>query len=73
MSPELKKAREQRAAQGYDPNPPLCQNCKRYVKGMKPTGGFPYTAPFCSASGLSVTPTAVCDFWTGRKGEVIEP
>lgn len=71
VRPEIKKAREQRAAQGYDPNPPLCQNCKRFVKPMKRIGDFPYTPPFCSASGLTVSAVAVCDFWVGRRGETL--
>lgn len=69
---ERDKAREQRRAQGYDPNPPLCLNCKRFVKPMKRMGNFPSTAPFCSASGLTVSSVGVCDFWIGHQGAVLE-
>lgn len=58
--------------QGYDPNPPICGNCKRYVKALPPIEDFPSTAPFCSLRGLNVSSVAICDFWMSHDGTELE-
>lgn len=66
----LHKARAQRVKMGYDPSPPLCRNCKRFVPESRPVAGVGgYQLPFCGVIGQNVSPVAVCDFWVGKDGE----
>ena len=58
--------------QGYDPNPPRCGNCKRYMKQLPPMAGYPSTPPFCALRGLLVQANAICDFWMGHDGTELE-
>jgi hypothetical protein len=70
----LRKARAIRANMGYDPSPPLCRNCKRFVPEMKPTEWSKvHVLPFCGACGQNVSPFGVCDFWLGDQGATLEP
>ena len=65
---KLLSDRQLRSLQGYDPNPPLCGNCKRLVKPLAGDN----MSPFCWLRGLNVSSVAVCDFWLGHQGATLE-
>ena len=66
--------RHKRKAMGYDSNPPRCETCKDLVSAMQAVPGKAvYRPAYCNVLGFPVKLWAVCDSWTSRTGETLEP
>lgn len=76
MSNKSTKARNRhkRKLMGYDSNPPRCETCKDLVPALHPVPGKAvYRPAHCNVLGFPVKLCAVCDSWTSRNGETLEP
>ena len=58
----------------FEFNPPRCINCINFIP---PVHGVPgrkfYRAPKCMLHDFEVKPHSICNIWSGRSGEVLEP
>ncbi len=60
---------------GYDTDIPRCQTCKQFRKpGSFLRDSLPVKSPaMCKQHDFTVQPLSVCDSWTSRSGETLEP
>jgi hypothetical protein len=64
------RSKAARLAQGYDPKPPRCSDCAKFVPCGHVRGVF--RPPICGIGGFKVEPAGVCDLWRGTNGDVLE-
>lgn len=64
-----------RKAVNYDVDVPRCQTCVHFRKpGSFLRNSLPVKSPaLCKQHDFTVQPLSVCDNWTSRKGETLEP
>ena len=65
---------KKRETMGYDPDPPRCANCKDLVPVMLAIPGkAAYRPAYCNVLGFPIQLHGVCDCWTSKSGETLQP
>lgn len=68
----MTEAEDRRRRWNYEPDTPMCCNCKNYRKA-RIVGKPPRAeAPFCSGGRFHVQANGCCDKWKSRNGETLK-